>query len=83
MVVGDRVGIMLTSGAIHWDTIASISADGVTFVITTGLAGIAAITNKVFVPRIVQGDYRLTIVCYFSGGGDKEFNFNRVFVRDI
>ena len=82
MVVGDRVGIMQDSGAIHWDIIDSVT-NGTTFVITDGLASVAAAAKKVFVPRIVKGKYHLTIVCYFSGGGDKEFNFNRVFVRDI
>lgn len=83
MAVGDRIGVKLTSGVIHWSTIDSINVDGVTFVIADGLATIAADGNKVFVPRIVKGKYHLTIVCYFTGGGDKEFNYNRVFVRDI
>ena len=82
MAAGDRVGIMLDTGVIDWDIIDSVT-DATTFVTTVGLAGAAAATNKVFVPRIVRGKYHLTIVCYFSGGGDKEFNFNRVFVRDI
>jgi len=88
MVADDRVGIVLDAVApatftvIHWDTIVSVT-DGTTFVIDDGLADDAATTNKVFVPRIVKGKYHLTIVCYFSGGGDKEFNYNRVFVRDI
>jgi len=81
--VGDRVGVKLTSGVIHWSTISSINVDGVTFVIADGLATIAADGNKVFIPRIVKGKYHLTITCYFSGGGDREFNFNRVFMRDI
>lgn len=83
MVIGDRVGIVLDTGAIHWDIIASVATDTITFVIEDGLAGAAATTNKVFVPRIVKGKYHLTIVCYFTGGGDKEFNYNRVFIRDI
>jgi len=83
MTVGDRVGIKLTSGVIHWSTINSINVDGVTFVIADGLATIAADGNKVFVPRILRGKYHITITCYFTGGGDKEFNYNRVFVRDI
>ena len=82
MSVGDRVGIMQDSGIIHWSTISSVT-NATTFVIANGLASIAAATNKVFVPRIVKGKYHLTITCYFTGGGDKEFNFNRVFVRDI
>ena len=82
MSAGDRVGIMQDSGAIHWSVISSIT-DATTFVIADGLASIAAAAKKVFVPRIVKGQYHLTIICYFSGGGDKEFNFNRVFVRDI
>ena len=82
MTAGDRVGIMQDSGVIHWDIIASIT-NVTTFVITNGLASVAAAAKKVFVPRIVRGKYHLTITCYFSGGGDKEFNFNRVFVRDI
>ena len=83
MSIGDRVGVKLTSGVIHWSTISSINVDGVTFVIADGLATIAADGNKVFVPRIVKGKYHLTIACYFSGGGDKEWNYNRVSVRDI
>lgn len=82
MVAGDRVGIVLDTGVIDWDIIASVT-DATTFVITNGMAGAAAIGKKVFVPRIVRGKYHLTITCYFTGGGDKEFNFNRVFVRDI
>lgn len=82
MVARDRVGIMQDSNAIHWSTINSVT-DTTTFVIADGLDGAAAAAKKVFVPRIVRGKYHLTIVCYFSGGGDKEFNFNRVFVRDI
>lgn len=83
MTVGDRVGIMQDSKIIHWSVISSVATDGVTFVIAVGLVSVAATTNKVFVPRIVRGKYHLTIVCYFSGGGDKEFNFNRIEVRDI
>lgn len=82
MSAEDRVGIMQDSGIIHWSAISSVT-DGTTFVIADGLASIAAAAKKVFVPRIVKGKYHLTITCYFSGGGDKEFNFNRVFVRDI
>lgn len=86
MVVGDRIGIVLdapaATPAIHWDTISAVTS-ALIVEITTGLAGAAAAANKVFVPRIVKGKYHLTIVCYFTGGGDKEFNYNRVFVRDI
>ena len=82
MSAGDRVGIMQDSNIIHWSTINSVT-DATTFVIAVGLASIAAAAKKVFVPRIVEGKYHLTIVCYYSGGGDKEFNFNRVDVRDI
>ena len=84
MSAGDRVGIKLDSGAIHWTTIDSISTTNTTtFVVAAILPGAAANGNKVFVPRIVRGKYHLTIACYFSGGGDREFNFNRVSVRDI
>ena len=86
MAAGDRVGIVLDTAlrAIHWSTISSVATDGVTFVVADGLADDAATTKKVFVPRIVKGKYHLTIVCYLTpSGGDKEFNFNRVFVRDI
>ena len=85
MVAGDRVGIVLDTAlrAIHWSTISSVT-NATTFVITDGLADAAATTKKVFVPRIVRGKYHLTIVCYLTpSGGDREFNFNRVFVRDI
>lgn len=82
MVIGDRIGIVLNTGVIHWDIISAVTSAFI-IEITVGLAGAAAATNKVFVPRIVKGKYHLTIVCYFSAGGDKEFNFNRVFVRDI
>lgn len=82
MAVGDRIGIVLDTGAIHWDIISDVTS-ALIVEITTGLAGAAAASNKVFVPRIVRGKYHLTIVCYFTGGGDKEFNYNRVFVRDI
>lgn len=82
MAIGDRIGIVLDSKAIHWDTISAVTS-ALIIEITVGLAGVAAIDNKVFIPRIVQGNYHLTIVCYFSGGSDKEFNYNRVFVRDI
>ena len=82
MAIGDRIGIVLDTGAIHWDIISDVTT-ALIIEITAGLAGDAAATNKVFVPRIVKGKYHLTIVCYFTGGGDREFNFNRVFVRDI
>ena len=85
MVAGDRVGIVLDTAlrAIHWSTISSVT-NATTFVIADGLADAAATTKKVFVPRIVKGKYHLTIVCYLTpSGGDREFNFNRVFVRDI
>ena len=82
MTAGDRVGIVLDTGVIDWDIIDSVT-DATTFVTTVGLTGAAAATNKVFVPRIVRGKYHLTITCYFTGGGDREFNYNRIFVRDI
>lgn len=82
MVARDRVGIVLDTNAIHWDIIDSVT-NVTTFVITDGMPSAAAAAKKVFVPRIVKGKYHLTIVCYFTGGGDKEFNYNRVFVRDI
>ena len=82
MVIGDRIGIVLDTGVIHWDTISTVTS-ALIIEIMGGLAGAAVATNKVFVPRIVKGKYHLTIVCHFSAGGDKEFNFNRVFVRDI
>ena len=83
MEVGDRVGIELDDDDIHWTTIVSIDTAANTFVLTTGLPSAAAIGNRVLIPRVVRGVYHLRIVCHWSGGGDKEFDFNRVFVRDV
>lgn len=47
MTAGDYIGIVLDSGSIHWDTVASVT-DGDTVVITTGLASAAAIGRKVY-----------------------------------
>ena len=83
MEVGDKVGIKLDDDTIYWSTISSINVDGITFVIADGLSGNANNGgNKVFVPRIVRGIYHLRILVTYSGGADKEFDFNRVFVRD-
>jgi len=82
MVAGDRVGIELDSDLVHWTTIASVT-DAITFVLTTGLPSAAGDDNKIFIPRITRGIYHLRFVCHFSGGSDKEFDFNRVYVRDL
>jgi len=82
MAAGDRVGIELDSDAVHWTTIASIT-DATTFVLTTGLPSAAGDDNKVIVPRMTRGIYHMRFVCHFSGGSDKEFDFNRVYVRDL
>jgi hypothetical protein len=85
MQAGDRVGIKLDDDSIHWTTIALIT-DADTFELTAGIpvAGNAAIDNNVYVPRMVRGIYHLRFVCHFSPSGtDKEFDFNRVYVRDV
>ena len=83
MIAGDRVGIKLDSDDIHWTTVASIT-DADTFELTDGIpAGeAAAIDNDVYIPRMVRGLYHMRLVCHFSGGADKEFDFNRVIVGD-
>ena len=82
MEEGDIVGIELDTDDIHWTTIDSIT-DATTFVIADALPSAAAIGNRVLIPRIVRGIYHLRLICHWSGGGDKEFDFNRVFVRDV
>jgi hypothetical protein len=82
MQAGDRVAIDLDSDLLHWTTIDSIT-DATTFVISDALPSAAADDQRVLVPRMVRGIYHLTFVCHFSGGADKEFDFNRVYVRDV
>lgn len=82
---GDRIGIRLDSDAIHWTTIDSIT-DADTLELSDGIpaAQTVAIDNNVYVPRMVRGPYHMRLICHFSGAvTDKEFDFNRVYVRDI
>jgi len=81
MVAGDIIGVYQDDGTIHWTTISSVT-DAATLVLTTGLASAAATTNRVLVPRLVKGTYHLRLVVTYSGSGDKEWDFNRVYVRD-
>lgn len=47
MTAGDYIGVILTSGNVHWTTIASVT-DSDTAVLTTGLATAAAAGNDVY-----------------------------------
>lgn len=47
MTVGDYVGIELDSGAMHWDTVATIP-DGTSITINTGLPSAAAVDSVVY-----------------------------------
>jgi len=81
LVIGDVVGVYQDDGTILWSTVASIT-DSTTFVIADVLIDDAAIGNRVIVPRLSKGVYNLRIVTTYSGGGDKEWDFNRLYVRD-
>ncbi len=89
MEAGDRIGVRLddggTHGEIHWTTIVDPITDEDTLELTDEIpAGkTAAINNNVYIPRIVRGSYHIRLVCHFDGLADKEFDFNRVFVRDL
>jgi len=47
MTAGDNIGIIMDSGTVHWDTVASVT-DSDTVVITTGLAAAAAVGNTIY-----------------------------------